>query len=474
MKHSKSNRTKSAVGVSRRDFLRMGGGCMAMSQTALFSSLINMGMTRAALAATPQAGYKAMVCLFLHGGNDSYNMLVPTDPDEYAGYQAARGNLALDSTTLHEIIDGSDGRKYGLHPSMPNTAALYNSNKLSFINNVGSLIEPVNRDTYRNGPALPLGLFSHSDQQRHWQTSVPQSRTQITGWAGRMADYLLDGGANAQSGISLNIAVDHLNILQTGNGVIPYVVDDRSGAEVLAGYGGGSVQDQILTQATDSLLNATYENLLTRTFAQTQRNAIDAAEHYNNSTSVVEFPGLFPNTRLGRSFEQVAKAIGARQALGQSRQMFFVEQGGFDNHDNLLGAQEIRLGEVDAALSAFHDALQQLGCFDEVVTFSISDFARTLNSNGNGSDHAWGGNQIVMGGGLQGGRMYGHYPDTLVPDNELDIGRGRLIPTTSVDEFNAELAMWFGVPNDGTLVDILPNVRNFFPAGAAAPLGFLL
>lgn len=469
---------KQNKGISRRDFLHMAGGCAAMSQTALLSTLVNMSTMRSAIAATPQEGYKALVCLFLHGGNDSYNMLVPTGTQEYSGYQAARGNLALDAASLHGISDAADGRSYGLHPSMPQTAALYQQGALSFVNNVGSLIEPVTRDNYRNGAQIPLGLFSHSDLQRHWQTSVPQSRTQITGWAGRMADYMLDQGVNANSSISMNIAVDHLNILQTGDGVIPYVIDDRNGAEIPSGYGGTSTRDRILTEATDSLLNQTYSNLLKKTLAQTQRNAIDAAVNYNAATSAVDLGTFFPpaseSTRLSRSFEQVARAIGARTTLGQTRQIFFIERGGFDNHDNLLGAQQSLLAELDQALKSFHDVLSHWGCLDDVLTFSISDFARTLNSNGNGSDHAWGGNQIIMGGGLQGGRMYGQYPEDLAPDNPLDIGRGRLIPTTSVDAYHAEMAMWFGVPNDGTMVDILPNIRNFVPAGATAPLGFLL
>ncbi len=460
-------------GVTRRDFLRMGGGCMAMSQTALLSTLVNMSMTRSALAAVPAEGYKAMVCLFLHGGNDSFNMLIPNDDAAYNDYAAARGNLAHARADLLGITDAADGRQYGLHASMPELASLYNDGKLSFVNNVGSLIEPVNAANYRNGAQLPLGLFSHSDQQRHWQTSVPQSRTQITGWAGRMADYLNDS-VNQNPVISMNLAIDHLNILQTGDSIVPYVVDDRNGAEVLTGYGGNGAFNRILTQSTDSLLSETYSNLLKSGLAQTQRRSIDAAVGYNTATNAVNLTTVFPDTSIGRALHQVAKAIGAHGPLQQSRQMFLVERGGFDNHDGLLTVHPMLLSEISQALKAFHDALVELGCLDDVVTFTISDFARTLNSNGNGSDHAWGGNQIVMGGGLQGGRMYGHFPDSLAPGNPLDIGRGRLIPTTSVDEFNAELAMWFGVPNDGTLVDILPNIRNFVAGDVTAPLGMLL
>lgn len=463
---------RAKAGISRRDFLRMSGGCAAMSQTALLSTLVNMSMTRSALAATQPQGYKAMVCLFLFGGNDAFNMLVPTDPEAYADYQMARGNLALSLSGLQGINDAADGRNYGLS-GMPGVAQLYNSGRLSFVNNVGTLMEPTNKAQYKTGAQLPIGLFSHSDQQRHWQTSVPQSRTQITGWAGRMADYLNDS-VNTNSAISMNIAVDSLNILQTGMGVVPYVVDDTRGAPTLAGYRGSWTPNRILTRATDAFLDQSYENLLKQSMARTQRGAIDAAVAYDEATQAITLNTVFPNTRLGHSLKQIACAIAAHGALGQSRQMFFAGTGGFDNHDGLLTVHPALLGDLDAALTAFNAAMVELGLQDEVLLYTASDFGRTLNSNGNGSDHAWGSNQIVMGGGLQGARMYGHYPDSLAPDNPLDIGRGRLIPTTSVDAFNAELAMWFGVPNNGTLVDILPNIRNFVDAAASAPLGFVL
>jgi uncharacterized protein (DUF1501 family) len=263
-------------------------------------------------------------------------------------------------------------------------------------------------------------------------------------------------------------------MLQTGRNVVPYVVG-ADGAEILAGYGASNGVDAILTRATDSLLAQTHSDLLKRTYARVRADAIDAAIEYNEATATVAIATPFPATTLGLSLRQVARAIGARGALGQHRQAFFICRRGWDHHDGVLTQQALMLPEVSQALRAFYNATVELGVADSVVTFTMSDFGRTLSTNGNGSDHAWGGNHIVMGGAVGGGRLYGEYPASLAPGSGLDVGRGRIIPTTSVDEYAAELAMWFGVANDGTLEDILPNVRNFYPRSAGRPpLGFVL
>ena len=458
--------------LSRRDFLRASGGCAALTSTSILSTLLNLHLTRSAAAAQTVSGYKALVCLFQHGGNDSFNMLVPTDPGAYADYQTARGNLALAKGDLLQISDRRDGRKYGLHPGMAALHQLYQDRNLAFVANVGTLVEPITRSSYDTA-MLPLGLFSHSDQQRHWQTSVPQSRTQITGWCGRMADMLSDT-TNSNPVVSMNIALEHLNILQTGDGVIPYVIDGASGAELLAGYGNSNPIDRIMTRATDSLLEQKYSDLLQVTHAQMRRQAIDAAVDFNEAIGSVNLNTTFPDTQMGRAFYQAARTIGAREVLGQQRQVLFVERGGWDHHDGVLTRQAAMLPEIAEAMKAFYDATVELGVSRDVVTFSISDFGRTLTTNGNGSDHAWGGNHIVMGEAVDGGRIHGDYPESLAPGNKLDIGRGRLIPTTSADEYNAELALWFGIENDHTLETILPNLRNFYPAfETSPPVGFV-
>jgi uncharacterized protein (DUF1501 family) len=479
------SKTTKVNGPTRRDVLRTLGGCAAMSQTAMLSTLLNLKLTRAAVAAHHYTDYKALVCLFLHGGIDSYNVLVPvgesitdTIKQPYNDYLLARSTLALSEPSLLPITDPTDGRTYGLHPGLTELKQLYDFGHLAFVANVGSLIEPISDVSAYNAARRPLGLFSHNDQQRHWQTATPQSRTQITGWLGRMADVLDDLG-NHNAVIPMNIAIDHLNILQTGDDIVPYVVDDRYGAEVLAGYGGGNAANTILTQATDSFLDQSYSDLLKRTFADTNRQAIDAAVSYNEETSAVNLPlsitGVLDDSYIGRQLWQVARAIGARGALGQDRQTFFVERGGWDHHTGLLGAQGNMLPELSAALKAFYEALEFLEVENDVLTFSVSDFARTLGANTNvGSDHAWGANHIVMGGSVDGGKIYGSYPD-LYPGNSLDLGRGRLIPTTAVDEYAAQIAMWFGLDNDNVLETVLPNIRTFYSSSETTPpLGFML
>jgi len=481
-------------GLTRRNALRaLGGGCAAMTQTSLLSSFLNLALTRSAAAAIDTSGYKAMVCVFLHGGIDSYNLIIPTGTDSFDDYKLARGDLALTDRSefgnpedpdpgLHGITDPTDLRTYGLHPALGELHQLYEAGNLAFVANVGSLVEPVDLSTYSSA-RLPLGLFSHSDQQRHWQTSTPQSRTQITGWAGRMAD-VLDDSVNRNPTIPMNIAVDYLNIFQTGETIVPYVVDDRNGAEEFVANQYANTMDLIFSDATNNFLDQTYSDLVKRTFSNMNAQAIEAAESYNMNTDAVTLdPGITDilenqTGHIGRQLLQVAKAIGAHGELEQDRQVFFVERHGWDHHAGLIANQNNMLPELSRALKAFYDATADLGLADNVVTFTASDFARTLNSNSNaGSDHAWGANHVVLGGGVDGGRIFGTYPHILAPgaDNNLDLGRGRLIPTTSVDLYSAELALWFGLENDNVLETIIPNIRNFHSASdTAPPMGFML
>ncbi|MGI9474981.1 MAG: DUF1501 domain-containing protein [Rubripirellula sp.] len=480
--------------ITRREMMKAAGGCAALTNTSLLSTLFQLSATNTAVAQSNNlGGYKAMVCLFLFGGNDSYNMLTPLTNGERADYLTARGGefapgngaLGLPTSGLHSITDSTSGRTFGVHPGMEEMKTLYDAGKLTFLCNVGSLVEPTTMDQYRSQANLPLGLFSHADLQRHWMTSVPQTRSQVTGWAGRMAD-MVSGATNSNENISMNISLNNVNMLQTGGSVVPYVISD-TGAREAAWYGLTWTQANIFTTLTDDVLSRSYGNLLEKTFAQQNRIALDAAIEFNEATEVVtdvdsHFPAEANATRLQNQLRMVAKTIGARQTLGQDRQIFFVSHNGWDNHDELIDNQQANLSEISVGLKNFQDALDGMGLADNVVTFTASDFARTLSSNGMGSDHAWGGNQIIMGGGVSGGQIHGHYPTSLTnptapPEFEsefdLNTGRGRLIPTTSVDEMAAELAMWYGVANDNNMEQILPNIRNFHSAGGSKPIGFL-
>ncbi len=470
---SKNNKKTVANQWSRRQFLSAAGGCSAMSALTSSSALLGLSLSNGVLAQNRSiTDYKAMVCIQLAGGIDSFNVLAPLDPQGYQDYADVRGNLALDQSVLLPIEDSSQ-RAFGLHPGLGELATLYQTGAVALMANVGTLVEPVSLADYNAELSrLPLGLFSHSDQQQHWQTSVPQSRTQLSGWAGRMADMLNDA-SNANEAVSMNISLGGVNMLQTGNLVQPYVIGS-DGAPLLDGYEAEFALNRILTRSRDSLLSQTYSNLMTQSVANRQRVAIDASIEFNAAAGQQTITTQFPESSLGQSLRRVAMTIGARTELGQARQSFFVSAGGWDHHDDVLAKQTVMLPDLSASLKAFHDALVELGVLDQVATFTISDFARTLTTNGNGSDHAWGGNHLIMGGGVKGGDVYGSYPESLRAGNSLDVGRGRILPTTSVDEYNAELAMWFGVQNNVELQDVFPNIRNFFDSSqTSGPIGFM-
>ena len=499
----------SAETASRRSILKAAAaGCGMMTQASLVSTLLNLQATKAAVAAGGGGGDgdKAMVCLFLFGGNDSYNMLVPrnnassSNSTEYDDYASARGGyddginnpggMALQESSLLPVNDPSNlsGRSFGLHPGLghdarDNTstdvdngvnggvAKLYNDGNLSFVANIGSLVEPTNRTDYDNRSNLPLGLFSHADLQRHWMTGAPHTRSQITGWGGRMADLL--ASTNQNPNVSMNVSINGVNMFQNGDNVTPYIIG-QSGATEVSYYNTNNAQNRMFKKNIDNILNQTYSNLLAKTFAATNRNSIDAAIDFNAKVDNVTLNAKFDPESLSQRFKKIAQVIGASSQLQQSRQVFFISLGGFDNHANLIEAQEGLMPQISRALGSFRNALTELGCEDDVVTFTASDFARTLHTNGNGTDHAWGGNQLVMGGGIDGGKILGDFPLSLSspidPTNgNLDLGRGRLIPTTSVDELAAELAMWFGVDNAADLELVLPNIGSFYSYNAGSP-----
>ncbi len=454
--------------VSRRRFLGQ-ASCAAVGTTALFNTALNMGMFNTLAGGAPD--YKGLVCLFLGGGVDSFNMLVPRGPVEHAEYAAARGDLTLPSDTLLPIVPAtSDGREYGLHPSLVELQGLFEQDRLAFVANVGTLVEPTTLQQFQNrSVSLPLGLFSHADQAMHWQTSLPDRRTAV-GWAGRMADILQAGNCNQN--ISMNISLAGTNVFQSGQITSHYTINEN-GSQGLRDYGEPDPSALVRTEAIDGLLGQHYQHLFEKTYAARLRGAIDAHIDFSNAIEgLTPLQTQFSDTGLSRRFRMIAMTIAAREALGMRRQTFFVDTGGWDHHDEVLLSQEAMLPVISAALSEFYTALEEIGVADQVTTFTASDFGRTLSSNGRGSDHAWGGNHMVLGGAVSGGEIYGTYPE-LYPGNPVDIDRGRLIPTTSVDELFAELALWFGVPAPD-LELVLPNIARFYsPGSATLPIGLL-
>jgi len=462
---------------TRREFLgNISYGCASLGVTTLLSSWKNMGLINAAAAANKSSysnsPYKALVCILLSGGNDSYNMLMPQGIDEYNEYAAVRSNLAIPRNQIRPINPlNPDGKNYGLHPNMPIIQNLFESEKVAFIANVGTLIKPTTLADYNLDKDLPLGLYSHSDQAQHWQTSIPGDRN-AGGWGGRLADILYTNNQNTD--ISMNISLDGINLFQRGNTIQTYsIVPKANGSVLINGAATNTVYEQLKRQTVDSLLEYNYQNILEKAYSNSiigsKSNSIDFDSAIANGDP---FSTTFGEGRLSQRLNMVARTIAARNILNVSNQTFFVELGGFDSHDNILNDHAALMTELDTALHEFHQALDELQILNDVTTFTISDFARKLVSNGDGSDHAWGGHTLVMGGAVNGKHIYGQYPD-LYLDNALDTGDGRLIPTTSCDEYFAELALWFGA-SSGDLSEILPNIENFWtPTQNGHPIGFL-
>lgn len=444
-------------------------GCAALSTAPVLSSILNLRLIGQIAAAEAPANndYRALVCVFLAGGNDSFNMLAPVDVDGYAEYAATRGSVALpvsDFTALSGNLP--DGRTLGLQNSMPNLRSLFEEEKAAFVCNVGTLVEPTDLASYSNGSvALPSGLFSHSDQQMHWHSSMPDNRSPESGWAGRMADLLDE--LNGESQVSMSVSLDGINLFQSGAETVPISLSANGIAPELTSWNSASYLPK--RTAIESILDAQYQNAFQRTFAKMKRNAIAVNAEYNDAVALGDAVNTTFTTanNLSLKLSTVARTIAARAPLQKRRQTFFIIVPGWDLHGSLEANHPGLLGSVDVALGEFQTAMASLGLEDQVTLYSASDFARTLSSNGSGTDHAWGGNQFVVGGAVNGGQFYGDYPE-LALGSSLDTGRGRLIPTTSVDQYFAEMACWMGV-SQANLPMILPNLSRFSSEG----LGFL-
>ena len=504
---------------SRRNLLKL-GTCGAMTNATFLSTLMHLKMTNALLATqqvTPPGGYKALVCLFFQGAIDSFNVLAPygtTQGDtQYQQYAAIRGGAALkrsvawDSTWpgvdygyMNPILDSHTGRTFGLHPRFNYLKQIYDAGHATICANTGALVEPlidlqgrVNNDGFNNTAKIkPIGLYSHADQQRHWQTAVPTSRNEVRGWGGRMMDLLTDDAATSKaSNVYATISTAGQSFLLSGNRILPYTISSQNnGAVLLDSFGEpptaapNNAIDRMVRSVYTDMASQTYANILEKTIRNETIFSKDAALAYQGAYNAVTLPTTsvpFGTSGLGGSLASVATAIKVAQLpnapLNQKRQIFLVQVGGWDHHAGLLDRQDEMIPGVDAGLKAFYDFLVASGLLSSVTLFSISDFSRTLSFNGSGTDHAWGANTMVMGGAVRGGRIYGNYPDFATDINTsstgLDRGRGVLIPTTSSDQYHAEMCEWFGMPNNSFMVDVLPNIREFYSAGGSHPLGFL-
>jgi len=448
---------------NRRDFLMASS---AAASTA-FGSTPGLAYSQIVGGGAPFNDYRALVCVFLFGGNDSFNMLVPRSNAEYNVYAQSRQNLAIDQQDLLAINPlTSDGVQYGLHPSMSSLQSLFEQGSAALITNVGPLVEPTSKDQYFNrSVALPPQLFSHNDQQDQW-LSLKGSATSKTGWAGRMADLIRINVANQQ--MATNASLFGSNLFQSADETIAYVMGP-TGPLQFEGFS----QDpaSILFEQRNAftrVVDAEYPSIYERGFAEIQRRAIDAADTVTAAIeSAPTLETVFPMSQLATQLSTVARLIAVRDRLQMQRQIFFVAAGGFDSHDSQNQDQPGLLADISESIAAFYRATDELGVADSVTTFTQSDFGRTLTSNGDGTDHAWGGNQLVLGDGVRGRDIYGTYPLLQIGGND-DVGGGRMIPTTSADQLAATLAKWFGIP-DIDLDIVAPNIDKF----AQRDLGFM-
>lgn len=522
---------------TRRDFIRQ-AACAAVGTTALTGALRDLRLINAALAAGPIANdYKALVCVFLAGGNDSNNLIIPTIPAEYASYSTIRTTILAipnadggPATALALNPVNSDGHTYGIHPACVGLQNLFNSGKASTLFNVGSLVYPITRAQYSAGTVkTPPQLFSHSDQQQQWQTSIPD-KPATSGWGGRLGDLLTNPGtynANPNGQISFATSVAGTNTWQRGLYTDQYNLTTTGAIDLSSTVNVGGLTEG-KKNALLSMMGVSQTNLQSKAYAAALDHALREAGIVNTSIGLFNpdqttgtgnpgsVPGfvvqagdplansatvgavgtaLFPTTvttpnngstftsGLSSQLKMVARLIeaGSRQirlpgdisGMNMRRQIFFVQVGGYDTHTSqtntvsngatnanvIIGSQANLFAELSRTLYGFQRAMEILGLSNNVTCFTASDFGRTFPSNGQGSDHGWGSHHVVVGGAVNGRKTFGTWP-TLTVNGPDDTSTGRWIPTTSVEQYCASFATWFGVEN-ADVATIFPNLGRF-------------
>jgi uncharacterized protein (DUF1501 family) len=451
---------------NRRHFLQRGAALAALGLGARLNLLDFVSAANAQSA----SDYKALVCVFLFGGNDGNNTIVPYDAAGYAQYAAVRASdsgIQLAQSSLLPIQPSSLPTPYGLHPNLPELQTLFSQRKLAILANVGTLTQPTSKSQYIAGQ-VPLSLYSHSDQQAQWQSSI-SSAAAGTGWGGRIADRM---ATLNPAGFPVVTSLDGAVLFTTGSATSPLSIPS-SGSFALAGYNGSATSTARLAALKQFLAGPSTNALVSAANgvgnAALNLSAVMNPILANGNSTVASIFSPLSNNATAQSLYQVAKTIEARASTGARRQIFFVGLGNFDTHSNQTPTQGNLLAELSPALKAFYDATVALGVGSQVTTFTLSDFGRTFQpASGAGTDHAWGNHHFIIGDAVRGGDMYGQYP-TLALGGPSDAEvRGRWIPTTSVDQYGATLARWFGV-QDADLGTVFPNLSRF----STSNVGFL-
>jgi len=449
--------------ASRREFLKSAAR-LSLAGTATPWAL-NLAAIGAAAAQTAPTDYKALVCVFMYGGNDHSNTIVPYDAASYAQYASSRTNLALAQTALLPLATPANasmsGRQIAMRSELLPIKTIYDAGKAAVLANVGTMVVPTTMAQYRaRSVPLPPSLFSHNDQQSVWQTYDGRREGARVGWGGRIGDLMSASNQYrnftcvSASGTAVFLSGQSTVQMQIGNNG-GLTINGATGNALYGSSAGPATARRLMTEERSNLFEKDYNALVAR--------STEAAQTLN--AALTGFPAnaapfnTFPATGLGNQMRNVARMIAARQALGAQRQVFHVSVGGFDQHSGLINGHGGRMTELANAMAAFYNATVTLGIADSVTAFTASDFGRTLDSNGEGSDHGWGAHHFVVGGAVKGGELYGTWPE-IVLRGPNDVGRGNLLPTTSVAEYAATLSQWFGI-TPAQLTDVIPNAMNF-------------
>src|SRR5882672_746330 len=460
--------------ASRREFLKTASALSIAGGATPWA--INLASIGAAAAQTVPTDYKALVCIFMYGGNDHSNVIVPADNAGYQQYAQSRGALALAQNTLLPLTAPANasltGRQVGMRAEMGQAFAatqvglkgLYDAGRLAVLANVGTLRVPTTMTQYKaRSVPLPPSLFSHNDQQTNWQAAPTAREGTRIGGGGLIGDLF---AASNQFQNFTCMSASGGTVLLSGRSTVQMQIGNNGAVQINALnnqtlFGGQSIGTTMRT-----IMTTDRTQTLEKDYNVINKRAADSAQALNTALAAVTLTTTFPNSGLGTQLRNVARIIAARATLGLRRQVFHVSIGGFDQHSGLVGGHGPLWATLSQAIGAFYAATVEMGIADKVTTFTASDFGRTLNSNGDGSDHGWGAHHLAVGGAVKGGDVYGAFP-TVVLGGPEDVGRGNLLPVQAVVQYAGTLASWFGVPA-GSLATVVPGVESF-----SADLGFM-